>query len=159
MHLTKEAITTDKLADGAVTDRKLARHSVTADHLVNACVRTEHLALASVTTDHLADGCVSAEKIGFGVVRTSASHLNTDQESGIRTFDFLEEQHRLNVTIQFETPFANEDYVVVAMTNHPDCYAVLKEKALNNATITIVRKTTDMGFHGAIHWIAIGQKR
>ncbi|OFW79412.1 MAG: hypothetical protein A2201_08460 [Alicyclobacillus sp. RIFOXYA1_FULL_53_8] len=73
-------------------------------------------------------------------------------------FQFLSDSETLVIAIELPEPFANDNFVVVAMTNQPDCYAVLTDKTSQTVTLTVVRRELLVDLNGVIHWIAIGDK-
>jgi hypothetical protein len=48
--------------------------------------------------------------------------------------------------------------VITAMTNHPACYAIVKQKQKDSAILSVVRSRFSPEQHGVINWIAIGKK-
>lgn len=60
------------------------------------------------------------------------------------------------VKVEFEEPFANPNFVIVAMTNHSAFYATLSEQTQESAVITISRLKESHVHYGFVMWIAIG---
>ncbi|MNI77463.1 hypothetical protein D3C73_1337580 [compost metagenome] len=58
--------------------------------------------------------------------------------------------------ILLEDVFEGTNYVLVAMTNHPACYAVLKEQTPDKALVELVRTRMSSDIVGAVNWIATG---
>jgi hypothetical protein len=73
-------ITTDLLADGAVTGPKLGAKAVGTGNIADNAVGTGQLADAAVGTTELGDGAVTAAKAGTGVVR-AYDHAGTPVSS------------------------------------------------------------------------------
>ena len=67
------AVTDDKLADSAVTTSKIDNAAVTDDKLADSAVTTSKIDNAAVTDDKLADGAVYGSKIKVGGMRSDAS--------------------------------------------------------------------------------------
>ena len=60
-------MTTDKLANAAVTQEKIADGAVSADKIAGSAVITSKLADAAVTQEKIADGAVGASKLQPGI--------------------------------------------------------------------------------------------
>lgn len=71
--LADRAVTDAKLADGAVTTSKIGNAAVTDDKLADSAVTTSKIDNAAVTDDKLADGAVYGSKIKVGGMRSDAS--------------------------------------------------------------------------------------
>lgn len=71
--LADRAVTDAKLADGAVTTQKLGDKAVSDDKLADSAVTTSKIDNAAVTDDKLADGAVYGSKIKVGGMRSDAS--------------------------------------------------------------------------------------
>ena len=71
--LADRAVTDAKLADGAVTTSKIGNAAVSEDELADSAVTTSKIDNAAVTDDKLADGVVYGSKIKVGGMRSDAS--------------------------------------------------------------------------------------
>ena len=74
--LSDGSVTTNKIADGAVTSDKLADGSVTTNKITDGAVTSDKLADGSVTTSKIADDAVTSDKLADGSV--NQQHLGTD---------------------------------------------------------------------------------
>ncbi|WEK53354.1 MAG: WIAG-tail domain [Candidatus Cohnella colombiensis] len=83
----------------------------------------------------------------------------SELDSGCQRFMFNNPAESIRLTIPFKVPFVNEDYAVVAMTDHPSCSCVLRSKQKHAAELEIIRTRWGAShLSGSIQWIAVGQK-
>jgi hypothetical protein len=64
----------------------------------------------------------------------------------------------IRLTIPFSSPFADESYILVAMSDHPSCACILGAKRAYEAELEVVRTRLGPEPQGSIQWIAIGTK-
>ncbi|WP_202080639.1 WIAG-tail domain, partial [Caldalkalibacillus salinus] len=122
-------------------------------------INQDHLAQGIVQQKHVADGAITKDKLSFNPIQTGAKNRQTLQQCGILSFEFEEEGETVDVTVPLDEAYADEDYVIVAMTNHPACHCVIKEQTTETATITITRHKFTPKPNGIFHWIAIGKPK
>jgi hypothetical protein len=75
----------DKIADGIISDAKLAAGAVTADKLANGAVSADKLAAGSVTAAKIADGTITGQQIQNGSV------ANADLVAGTASANLADE--------------------------------------------------------------------
>jgi len=68
--ILNKAVTTTKLADGAVTTDKIASNAVTSTNLVDGAVTTDKIVTNAVTTDKIASNAVTSDELVDGAVTT-----------------------------------------------------------------------------------------
>ena len=74
-------ITTDKLADGAITEDKLASQSVSSKKIKDATIGTSKLGENSVTTTKIKDGAVSEAKLDSNVTSKINNSVKTVEQT------------------------------------------------------------------------------
>ena len=84
-HIANGAVTTPKIADEAVTARKLDERSVTTEKLATGAVTGSKIAENAVTGSKIRDNTVRAEKIAAGAVTTAK--IGEQQVTGSRIKD------------------------------------------------------------------------
>jgi hypothetical protein len=152
--LRKYRITENMLEDAAVTEAKLAAGSVMTEKLADECVTGDKLASQAVQARHIADKTIGASKLSICPVESVKE--STLQQFGLQPFFFRIEDETLETTILFDKPFANSQYVLVATTNDPACYAAVKLKDADAAVVRIVRTKCSTETQGILNWIAVG---
>jgi hypothetical protein len=80
------------------------------------------------------------------------------QQYGLISFEFTPDNEVIDITVNFEEPFEEDQYVLVATTNQAECYAVVCEKTRGAAVIRIIRNSLSPFFNGVVNWIAFGKK-
>ncbi|KHF32423.1 hypothetical protein CM49_05297 [Paenibacillus sp. P1XP2] len=118
-------------------------------------VNGNHLQDQSVEARHLADQSVTAAHLAFAPVR-SASRVPTVQQCGMTSFRIGEGETKVEVPVMLQEPYPSNQYVIVAMCNHPDFYAVLKTQREDTAFIEVVRRQNGAETFGFLSWIAVG---
>lgn len=68
--VTPGSITTDMLANGAVTGAKIAAQTITTGKIANRAISGDKIAFYTITTDNLADGAVTEGKIANGAIES-----------------------------------------------------------------------------------------
>lgn len=96
--LVPGSITTELLADGCVTEIKLADDSVSTDKIQNDAVTEIKIADNSISTDKLQDGCVNEFKIAENSIKTE--HYKDGSITNIKLADKTIEHNKIaNLTI------------------------------------------------------------
>lgn len=75
-HLKSNSVTTAKIAEGAVTESKMALNSVQTAAIKDLAVTTAKLANASVSTDKLQNNAVTGAKLGMSVIDQKYAAVN-----------------------------------------------------------------------------------
>ncbi|UUZ84290.1 WIAG-tail domain [Paenibacillus sp. P26] len=70
------------------------------------------------------------------------------QQFGLSAFILRVEDEKTEVILNFDRPFADENYVLVATANKSSCYAVIKQKQKASAVIEMVRTKFSPSFTG-----------
>jgi len=70
-------VSTDQIADGAVTSAKIAASAVTNPKIADGAVDTVKIADSAVTTIKIADGAVGPSKVAATVVQFGAAAINS----------------------------------------------------------------------------------
>lgn len=78
------------------------------------------------------------------------------QQFGLCPFQLKLEDESMELTIPLEEPFPDAQYTLVATTDHPACYASIKEKKTDSVTIQIIRTRFSPELGGVINWNAVG---
>jgi hypothetical protein len=165
--LTDGSVSADKLQSGSVTSAKLASESVQGEHIASQAVQSGHIAPeavdgvhirpGSIAGGHLQDGAVTERQLAFAPV-IAASGGATLQQFGFVPFRFEVHDETVDVDVVLNEAYASADYAIVANTNHPACYATVKERFLDRAVLTVVRTKFFPQPEGIIIWIALGPK-
>jgi hypothetical protein len=124
------SVTTQKLANGAVTNQKMAANSVATDNIVDGSVTAGKMAASSVGTANIIDRSVTGVKIAQKSIL--AEHIGTGATSetinGAR-LDAVEDEL--------------SDHLADTVTAHG-----INTKASLNGDVTQSFKTKDLGFNG-----------
>jgi hypothetical protein len=162
-HLVYGSVTGSKLAEGSIEGSKLANGIIGSKHLADGAVTGAKLGDRAITGAKLADASVDGTKLVKGSVRRE--HLSDDliqettiQQFGLLPFELKVQGEIIDVLLNFNESFADQEYVITAMTNHPACYAIVKQKHVESAVLSVVRSRFSPEQHGVINWIAIGNK-
>ncbi len=161
-HLADGVVTSGKLApksvmahhleDDSVSSRHIVPEAIGADHLSTGCVNTSALADQSVTGEKIADGSIGPEKLNFPFFPQSP------MQCGTATFTIAEEERETEVIVPLNAPFSHGGYVIVAMTDRPGCWSVLRERRNDSFTLVVQREgTTGSWLEGTVFWIGMGQ--
>jgi hypothetical protein len=134
------------LAPDSITSNKLTVGLVTGIHIQPQSIHGYHLKEGTIKACHLENPEMAADK---GRVL---------QQFGMASFQFTALDEVVEVEVQLEQPYANDQYSVVAMSNHTACYTVLKEQTTQSATIQVVRTKFSPEPSGIVTWIAMGDK-
>jgi hypothetical protein len=153
------SVGTDHLADDSVTGQKLADASVTGEKLADGSVTGQKLAIGSIQGEHLADASLTVEKLSFAPIQATKGKTNVLQQFGMHPFQISGQDKTVDIMINLDEPFANAEFVIVAITNHPDCYVVLNARTEQTATFTVIRSKLCVETSGMITWIALGEKQ
>ncbi|MDP5272640.1 WIAG-tail domain [Chengkuizengella axinellae] len=88
------------------------------------------------------------------------------QQFNNTTFEMESAEVSTEVFIEFDEPFNNNEYVLVAMTNRSNCFTAIKEKTADFAVIEVIKLESEhhnenetieeMDLTGELSWIAIG---
>ncbi|MDF2938865.1 MAG: hypothetical protein K0Q90_4238, partial [Paenibacillaceae bacterium] len=155
--LADGAVDSAKLADGAVDSAKLANGAVDgaklADGAVDGAVNSTKLANGAVDGIKLAKGAVEEEHLS-PFLQKKLQQVAAGPQCGAFPFTFPSLQETCQLEIILGRPFADNKYVLVAMTNHPACYAVLKELHPDRAIIELVRTKISGDIPGVVSWMA-----
>ena len=143
------------LADEAVTSGKIAPQSINSVHLSAGSINEEHLNNEIINGTHIQASSINTDKLAFIPVTASGTKRAVLQQFGIAEFRFQGQEH-LQIMITFDTPFTDEQFSFVAMSNHPACYTVLHSKEPTGAIVSIIRTRIGPEPIGFINWIAIG---
>jgi hypothetical protein len=127
-------------------------------HVSNLVLTGDCLADGIVTKENLADRCVTETKLAFIPVQTSPAVPCALQLAGTDSFSLGSEEEFTEVVITLPEPFADDSYVLVAMTDRPECYAVSGAKSRAAATVRIVRAKPGAEVKGTVQTIAFGPK-
>ncbi|RAP27703.1 hypothetical protein C2W64_00852 [Brevibacillus laterosporus] len=138
-HLQDYLITQKKIGDKQITSNKLADGSVTEDKLATRSVQSNHFQVSLVHAPH------QLERIKL-------------QQSGKENFTLQQGRVRTTMTIELSEPFLQADYVFVATTSVPFCFAVVQNKETNRITVEIARQIANQDVSGQVDWIAVGEK-
>lgn len=82
--IADEAVTTDKIGDGAVGPTQLKDDSISTEKIIDGQVKVDDIGPLAVTTEKIQQGAVTEGKIASGAV-TSAK-LGTDVQQSVRPF-------------------------------------------------------------------------
>ena len=129
------AITTPKLAKGAVTADNLAALAVLATHIAAGAVTTQKIAAKAVTAANVADGTLTREKMAADVLGIASATRST-------TTPFAEE---CNGQLLIAAPDANQNFTLTA-----EILAALP----TGWAVTIVRGSVSGGATYTIGWDA-----
>jgi hypothetical protein len=134
-------------------DEKLAE---TKDALVSGLEATENVPLSgpgepSNSPSSKSDGAQPE-------LAAQATTVSPLQQFGAAPFRIGLEEDSVEVAVKLPQAYSDDRYSIVAMTNHPACYAVLKEQAAGSAVIEVVRTRLCPAFDGMITWIALGHQ-
>ena len=151
------AIDTAKLADGSVDSYKLSQGAVTDFHLAAGSIDGTKLQSGAITNEHIADATLTVSKLADSVVRTSSQQRNVLQQFGLEPFVMKIQDETIELALHFEEEYANTDYVLTAMTNHPACYVIVSQKSTSSAVISIIRAKFSPDQQGIVNWMAIGK--
>lgn len=149
----------DKLKNRSITSEKLSNQSITSEKLATEAVRSYHITHESIHPEHIVNESLTEEKLSFNPVQTVKGSTNTLQQCGIVPFEFTDQDETVEIVVQLDEPYFDENYVLVAMTNHPACYSVLNELTQSTAVIRITRHKFTPKPYGIVHWIAMGRKQ
>ncbi|WP_220483298.1 WIAG-tail domain, partial [Paenibacillus thiaminolyticus] len=155
-HIGEGEVAGHHIGAGEVTSRHIGKGEVTGQHIAAGSIRTEHLEEGILNSIVLQPGTVTPESCSFVPVRTAMPRAGALQQFGMSAFLLQGETDRVDVRIAFDEPFPNNQYVLVAMTNHPECHAVLKSQATHSAVLEIHRRDPQSQPFGCVSWIAIG---
>jgi hypothetical protein len=136
---------------------------------VAAVIGIEEAPQPEIEDWHTAENQVEAETEPAAAIAAEAAVLQTQpsvpvqpskpaitQQFGLTPFQLKLEDESVLVTVIFDQPFANSDFVLVATTNKEASYAVIEEKDSIGAVLRIVRSKYSPEFEGIVNWIAIG---
>ncbi|MBJ9992295.1 WIAG-tail domain, partial [Paenibacillus sp. S28] len=133
----------------------LQARSIQEWHLQSGAVHSDHIQNGAIQNRHIAARSVTGEQLAFAPVQ-SASGQPALQQYGITSFRIGEGQLQVEVPVTLPEPYPNTHYVIVAMCNHPDFYAVLNTQREDIAFIEVVRRRVGPETFGFLSWIAIG---
>ena len=155
-------MTTEKLEDQTVTAEKIQDEAVEERHLAPQSVSTLHLNDGAVTREKLADQVVTEEKIAnqsIGLEKLNFNPFASPFQFGVGEFQLPEGKQITSKVIQINQPFANTNYVVVAMPNQANLICHLLERSLDTFTLCVERVKEDLAeTTGSFFWIAIGSQ-
>ena len=144
--------TSEHLVDGSVSGAKLEQGSVTSEHLADGSVSGAKLEQGSVTSEHLVDGSVSGAKLAF--LPVAAQLPGVTMAFGSERYVFQGAMESLRITVLL-TPYTDDSYVLVAMSDHPCCSCFLVRKQAHEAELEVVRTRLGPEPQGWIQWIAV----
>lgn len=156
--LQDECVTTGKLQSGAVNSDKIAPRAVGTVQLKENAIASAHIQPASVLGHHLQARSIPETALAFSPVQGPSGSPSAKQLFGATAFAFKAQDEQIELTISFSEPLGSDEFAIVAMTNHPACYASLKERTKQSATFYIVRTKFCPAPSGTLTWIAIGAK-
>ncbi|MDG0790592.1 WIAG-tail domain [Cohnella ginsengisoli] len=174
------SVDSSKLAPGAVGFEQLADRSVGSGKLQDESVNSDHLAAGAVTFDKLAPEVGGLLTDLSGALRTTKLRLAQEPIQpeppaapmlavasavpgvgltfGHVDYAFGGIEDRIEVSVSFDAPYADDAYVVFAMADHPGCVCTLKEKSPEKATFDVCRTRLTPAPNGRIQWMAVGLK-
>ncbi|MCY9543310.1 WIAG-tail domain, partial [Paenibacillus alvei] len=172
-HLAVESVQQHHIAPHAVSGSHIQAQSIERDHLASGVISVEHLdeelfLMLSETWDSkiseqpligsadITPGVITTEHCAFTPIRASSTHTAALQQFGTVPFSFRDLDEMIELRISFDEPYQNKNYVLVAMTNHSACYAVMKSQSTDHAIIEIMRTRISPHPNGLVSWIAIG---
>ncbi|SDF94477.1 hypothetical protein SAMN04488689_108106, partial [Paenibacillus sp. cl6col] len=126
------------------------------EHVSQGAISSEHVSQGAISSEHVRLGAITPEHCTFSSIRTTSTRTSALQQFGMSSFAFRELDEKIELTIQFEESYPHENYVFVAMTNHPSCYAVLKSQFTDHVVIEIIRTRIGPQPEGFVSWIVIG---
>ncbi|TDF97551.1 WIAG-tail domain [Paenibacillus piri] len=151
------AVKSEHIAAGAVNGEHLVNDSIDGLHVRQESLSGYHLLPGSITLLHLDRGLQARLQTARALMTSAHTQLSiTAQQYGLSMFKMSFEDENIYLTVTFEQPFADEEYVLVATTDHETCFAVVEEKRRDSATIRIVRTKFTSELRGNVNWIAIG---
>nr|WP_275444788.1 WIAG-tail domain [Paenibacillus sp. ACRRX] len=133
----------------------LATASISTRTIRDGAIKSEHVQEGAIQGQHLQKYAVTAEHCNYSPVRTAATKRTALQQFGTTPFELNEVEDRMTLTVYFQEPYDTPDYVLVAMTNHEECYAVLAQRWKDSADISIVRRLKGGTLQGHLSWIVI----
>jgi hypothetical protein len=168
-HLGKGAFQSENFAKQSVDGSIIATSSIGSDHIVDGALTPEKIALSAINGGHIADEAIASEHISAGSIRLH--HLSKEfvplalgqraltlELFGVVPFHFAAKEKRIEVVVEFNQAFADENYAIVAMTSDPTCYAVLKERTREAALIELIRTRLSPEAHSIMTWVAMGKR-
>ncbi|MNR33613.1 hypothetical protein D3C85_1512980 [compost metagenome] len=63
----------------------------------------------------------------------------------------------IELVLHFDEEYADTNYVLTAITNHPACYVIASQKSKGSAVLSIVRAKFSPDQQGIVNWMAIGK--
>ncbi|WP_370639152.1 WIAG-tail domain [Cohnella sp. REN36] len=94
----------------------------------------------------------------MGLLPVAASLPGVGMRFGHAPYRFEGNEEQLELVVTFNEPFADDEYALVAMSDHPSCVCALQQKAPSSAVLTVVRTRFTPAPQGAIQWIAVGRR-
>ncbi|WP_244863792.1 WIAG-tail domain [Paenibacillus cisolokensis] len=145
-----------QLTDGCVTSDKLSDRAVLSAHLSEGIVGSEHIGSEAVCGSHIRERSVQFQHLAYQPVATASKEAAL-QQFGLCDYEFAGQSEQTDIPIKFEIPFLSEQYSIIATTDHPACYATIKEKRPDGAVLCIVRTRFGPEPKGTVNWVAIGR--
>jgi hypothetical protein len=145
-----QAVTTDKIKDLTITEDKIKDFAVTEDKIKDFSITEDKIVDRAITGEKLADGSIGLEKLNFQPLLAGQQPVQT---SGLAAFQLPAHADHMFVTVSVAQPMGA--YIVVAMTNHPGCFASLHHCDEQEFTIRIQRMREEpQAISGTFFWIA-----
>ena len=157
-HLADGALEGSKLTVGSIDGSKLAYAAISNFHIASSSIDGSKLKPSAVRSEHIADGSLSVTKLTENVLQTPSTQKNITQQFGLVPFEMKTQDEMMEVVLHFDEKFADENYVLTAMTDHQSCYVSVKQKSMENAVVSIMRAKFSPDQQGIVNWIAIGKK-
>ncbi|MFC7677998.1 WIAG-tail domain [Paenibacillus sp. GCM10028914] len=150
-----ECDATEHLADNIISASHLQHRSVRSEAIEDYTVHSIHLSDESVTSSKVALESIQPCHLSFNPVQ-GVSGLNLFQQFGNVPFVFSEDQDVIYVTVPLQSPYEDEQYVLIATCNHPVFQAYVQSRRQQEAIIGITRTQGSFILKGWLSWIAIG---
>ncbi|SFK72419.1 hypothetical protein SAMN03159341_101273, partial [Paenibacillus sp. 1_12] len=107
------------------------------------------------------DDSIDQTTVGITVVSDkiieSTKAAAPTQQFGLCSFLMRVEEETVNIQVQFDEPFTDEQYALVVTTDQTNSYGVIQQKKCDSAIIQIVRSRYSPQLEGIVNWIAMGR--